>query len=145
MFLSSLLHLKKNWQSIFLFAYFSHFACSYMLVFCSSLSPITSILMACLFITCLHTRLFAHCLHVHCFFACHLPMSFVHHSLSTCATYVAYSLHVYVTCSSPTCITYPPTCRLLRYPPNLLFVHHMLPCSLPPSMWYCPLTYMCKF
>jgi hypothetical protein len=118
-----------------------------MRVFCLSLSPITSILwLACSLHAYILICLFIVYMFVVCVFVIYLCHLFVVRCLLfTCATYVVCSLHVYVTYSSPTCITYSPTCCLLRYPPNLLLVRHLLPCSLPPFVWYCPLTYMCKF
>jgi hypothetical protein len=90
------------------YSFFSHFLCSYMPFFDSSLSPIAFFLMAYWFITCLCAHLFVHCLHSHYLHVCHLPMSLV-----CCSSFVVYmshlhcmSSHAYVTCSSPTWITY---------------------------------------
>ncbi len=74
--------------------------------------------------------LFTVCLFFHC-----LPMSLAH----LC---IACSSHPHLR------VAYSPTCRLLRYPPNLFFLLAccLLPCLSPTSMWYYlfPCTYVCR-
>lgn len=78
------------------------------------------------------------------FFRC-LPMSLAHMCI-TCSLLA----HLCIACSSHARlhVAYSPTCRLLRYPPNLFF---LLACCLfpwlsPTYMWYYlfPRTYLCR-
>jgi hypothetical protein len=89
------------------------------LLFCSSLSPITSFLVVLL----VHYMLiYLFITYMFVIYLCHLFVV-CHHSLFTCATSVAYSLHAYIICSSPTCI-------LLKYPTKLVVFGSLLS-----SMW----------
>ncbi len=109
------------------FSFFSHFPCSYMPIFGSSLSPITFFLMACSFITCLCVHLLAHYLHshylhvrhssfvvcmchLHCMFItclCHMFITYLNHLL-TYMSHVKVPTKLVVLCLSPFFCSLPP-------------------------------------
>ncbi len=88
-------------------------------------------LMACLFITCLHTHLFVHCLHVRCLCVCHLPMSFVR-----CSLFVVYVCHLcclLIACLRHLFVTY--LHHLFTYMLLVKVPTKLVTCSSPPSLF----------